>query len=110
MIPAQFVEGDSLTSYVRQLIDSGTNQPISLTNCTVNINLYYSDNDDVYPVTSPVTHPMTITDTINSIVSYQFLSSDLVAGYMWVVIKIFNSLGQVVSQTNPDIYYVRPNL
>ncbi len=107
---ADFVAGDTLTQYIRQLLDSGTNTPIPLSGTTVTLNLYNTSSNTTYPTTAAISHTMTITDIPSSIVSYQFQSGDLVGPYLWATIKVANSLGQTVTQTNPEVFIVRPRL
>lgn len=110
ILPAEFVAGDTLTVYQRQLIDSGKNAPVPISGTTVTINLYNTASSTSYPTSTAITHTMTIVDVDTATVNYQFQSGDLVGPYLFVTIKVTNSLGQVVSQTNPEIFTVRPNL
>ncbi len=105
-----FVAGDTAAVYgPRTLLDAAGNT-IPLTGCTVNLNLYANapSNQSLPVGATPSTRSATINP--NGTVQYQFQAGDLVAGYLWIVLKIINSAGQTVSETNPQLFLVRPQL
>ena len=111
IIPSQFVAGDTLTVFQRTLIDSGSNSTVPLSGTTVTLNLYpNSPSNLTLPTASPIIHNMDIVDMDSGIVSYQFQSGDLLPGWLWTTIKVTNSLNQRIGQTNPEVFWVRPNL
>lgn len=114
-----FVAGDSSAILQVQCNslppDSGTGtpsvpEPINLTGMTVNMRFVIGQSATAAPQKGAKTKPMVIVNDDEGIVQYNFQSSDLVPGWMWVEIQITNSNNTVLTSVNVGRFLVRPLL
>ena len=110
MIDYDFVAGDTAAVYGPRTLQDAAGNSVPLTGCTVQVHLYQNapSNQNLPVGATPVIQTATV--NADGTVQYQFQSGDLVAGFLWIVLQITNASGQVVSETNPQLFLVRPKL
>jgi len=106
-----FVAGDTASVYgPRTLTDSGGSTVLDLTGSTVNLLIYQNAGD--YQISNGAPPPtfsrqMAIVDPLLGTVQYQFATGDLVSGVMYLIIQVVNSLGDILTETDPQAFLVR---